>query len=240
MTEATCISCGATLTGRQRKACSKRCANKAYQSSTAGRVIQTRNQRRWRERGNSSNVAKTKPCARCGSTGSVRFDGLYCSRSCSARRLWSTSTALVHVGPLIIPPRSPEPIPSSGRTFAAGSCRRCSKTFVIIDQTTNNYCSTRCARAHSKERRRARERDAWVADVNHVDVFERDHWTCQLCGKPVVRTATVPHPRAPVIDHILPLAAGGTHEPANAQCAHFLCNSIKSDRPANDQLRLIG
>ena len=38
----------------------------------------------------------------------------------------------------------------------------------------------------------------------------------------------------------VPLADGGTHEPANVQCAHYLCNSVKSDGAANDQLRLVG
>ena len=64
-------------------------------------------------------------------------------------------------------------------------------------------------------------------------MFQRDRWTCQLCGKRVVRSAVVPHPRAPVIDHIVPLAAGaevgGVDAPWNVQCAHFLCNSYKRD-----------
>ena len=41
-------------------------------------------------------------------------------------------------------------------------------------------------------------------------------------------------------DHILPLAAGGVHENANVQLAHFICNSRKRELPANDQLRLVG
>jgi 5-methylcytosine-specific restriction endonuclease McrA len=35
---------------------------------------------------------------------------------------------------------------------------------------------------------------------------------------------------APTIDHVLALAAGGTHEMANVQAAHFICNSLKGDR----------
>ena len=71
-------------------------------------------------------------------------------------------------------------------------------------------------------------------------VFERDHWVCQLCRRKVNRTATAPHPKAPVIDHVIPLNKGGTHEPANVQCAHFICNSIKGDRGGGEQLALIG
>jgi 5-methylcytosine-specific restriction endonuclease McrA len=42
-----------------------------------------------------------------------------------------------------------------------------------------------------------------------------------------------------VLDHIVALARGGTHQAINVQCAHFLCNSHKSaDGPG--QLRLFG
>jgi 5-methylcytosine-specific restriction endonuclease McrA len=53
---------------------------------------------------------------------------------------------------------------------------------------------------------------------------------CRLCGDPMMMGQAVPHPKAPTIDHVIPLAKGGTHEPANVQAAHFLCNSIKGDR----------
>jgi 5-methylcytosine-specific restriction endonuclease McrA len=52
------------------------------------------------------------------------------------------------------------------------------------------------------------------------------------------KTASVPHPMAPTIDHIVPLSKGGTHEPINCRTAHFLCNSTKGDRLAGDQLIL--
>jgi hypothetical protein len=95
------------------------------------------------------------------------------------------------------------------------------------------------ARRH-KDRRRARKRNAYVAPVSRKMIYERDKWICQLCGGKVHKNRMVPHPKAPVLDHVIPLACGGTHEPANVQLAHFLCNSIKSDRAVGEQLRLIG
>ena len=85
------------------------------------------------------------------------------------------------------------------------------------------------------------KRGAYVEDVWRSKVFERDRYRCQLCGKAVKRDAEVPHPKAPVLDHIIPLAEGGTHEYRNVQTAHFMCNSIKSDGVfgAAEQLRLI-
>lgn len=59
-------------------------------------------------------------------------------------------------------------------------------------------------------------------------VFERDGWTCRICRKPVDREAKVPHPKAPTVDHVVPLALGGAHVYTNVQTAHFICNSRKS------------
>jgi 5-methylcytosine-specific restriction endonuclease McrA len=125
--------------------------------------------------------------------------------------------------------------------FQAGRCRRCDEFFVMLwnDQPCR-YCSERCQKRDHSSTRRVRKRDAFVEPVYRARIFERDDWRCQICKRKVRRNAVVPHPNAPVLDHITPLADGGTHEPANVQCAHYLCNSIKSAGAANDQLRLIG
>jgi 5-methylcytosine-specific restriction endonuclease McrA len=75
-----------------------------------------------------------------------------------------------------------------------------------------------------------------------LDIFERDGWRCQLCRRPVKRAATVPHPLAPTIDHVIPLALGGPDAPENVQCACFECNTHKSHGVLGpgEQLRLIG
>ncbi|WML63644.1 HNH endonuclease signature motif containing protein [Rhodococcus sp. AH-ZY2] len=70
-------------------------------------------------------------------------------------------------------------------------------------------------------------------------MFERDGWRCHICGQKVNRKAKAPHPKAATIDHVIPLARGGTHEPINCRCAHFLCNALKRDTGCGDQLLLI-
>lgn len=115
-------------------------------------------------------------------------------------------------------------------------CQRCGSGF----DTTNPikvYCSDRCADGAARDRRRARQRGAYVEDVYRKKVYERDGWKCRLCGGALKRDAVVPHPKAPTIDHVIPLNCGGTHEYANVQAAHFICNSVKGDR-GTDQLRL--
>lgn len=104
------------------------------------------------------------------------------------------------------------------------------------------YCSRACyqastrlgdhadARRRAKDVRRARKRNAFVADVVRFEIYQRDGWVCQICGDPVEREARVPCAKAPTLDHRLALSRGGTHEPSNVQLAHFLCNALKGDR----------
>jgi 5-methylcytosine-specific restriction endonuclease McrA len=49
----------------------------------------------------------------------------------------------------------------------------------------------------------------------------------------------VPHPKAPTIDHIVPVSEGGDDTRANVQLACFRCNSVKGPR-GSQQLALIG
>lgn len=114
------------------------------------------------------------------------------------------------------------------------SCLLCGEA-VLTKATTQRYCSVTCAKRAHKDTREARQRGATIERVHRQRVYERDGWVCQLCRRPVKRDAQVPHPLAPTLDHIIPLAAGGAHAYANVQLAHFLCNSTKSD--GNAQLR---
>lgn len=74
---------------------------------------------------------------------------------------------------------------------------------------------------------RARRRGAFKSPVDKQQIFERDNYTCQLCGMGVLPFVHRLHPLYPTIDHIVPIAAGGTHEPANVQTAHRGCNCSK-------------
>jgi 5-methylcytosine-specific restriction endonuclease McrA len=73
----------------------------------------------------------------------------------------------------------------------------------------------------TESRRRARKMKAFVEDVNHQDVWERDGGICQICGEP----ADVADWH---LDHIVPLVRGGEHSYANTQVAHPLCNWRKA------------
>lgn len=131
-----------------------------------------------------------------------------------------------------------------GCRFVAGACRECGESFVVADGRSAvgyAYCSRGCERRASRRahRDRRRTRKAGGERVFRRKVFERDGWRCRLCGGKVARDRAVPHPKAPTVDHIVPLAEGGQHTYLNVQTAHFICNSLKGASAANDQLRLV-
>lgn len=77
-------------------------------------------------------------------------------------------------------------------------------------------------------RRRSRERSngPWEP-VSRQYIFERDHWKCYLCGQSVDQSAPVIDPLYPTLDHVMPLALGGTHTADNLRLACRACNVSK-------------
>lgn len=79
-------------------------------------------------------------------------------------------------------------------------------------------------------RRRARLLAAFVADVDADAIWDRDKGLCGICSELIDPELPWPNKMCKTLDHITPLAKGGTHEPANVQLAHAVCNSRKNDR----------
>ncbi|CAB4136887.1 HNHc domain containing protein [uncultured Caudovirales phage] len=77
-----------------------------------------------------------------------------------------------------------------------------------------------------------------------AEVFARDGWVCQLCGRKVDPSLVYPHPMSASLDHVVPLSlvGGPGHVLSNVQLAHLRCNVRKGAKPIRDgeQLRLIG
>lgn len=53
---------------------------------------------------------------------------------------------------------------------------------------------------------------------------------CALCGEPIDYTLKWPDPMSFVVDHIVPIAKGGSHTFENTQACHASCNSKKRAR----------
>ena len=138
--------------------------------------------------------------------------------------------------------------------WTAGPCVECGTGFVSAHPSAV-ACSDPCQRKQKRRRSRQTRRRKyghWRAKaraqhhgveyepISPSKVFERDGYRCQLCRKPTKRAAKVPDPRAPTVDHIVPVSRGGPHVYSNVQCACFGCNWRKADGAADDQLRLVG
>lgn len=82
---------------------------------------------------------------------------------------------------------------------------------------------------------RAKKRGAPRKHFNEVKhVLERDGWCCQICGISTPKSLRGTFdPRAPEVDHVIPLSALGTpgHVPENCQCACRACNIAKGAKP---------
>lgn len=137
----------------------------------------------------------------------------------------------------------------------AGRCVVCGDEFES-KYSGRRYCSNRCgakasyecrrdtaefwaAHAEHGRRRRARKKTAVVEKFTSAEVFLRDGYRCHICRKKCRLSAVVPHPLAPTIDHLIPLARGGDHTRANVATACFRCNSVKGARGGGEQLAVI-
>lgn len=130
-------------------------------------------------------------------------------------------------------------------------CVECGSTFKhrLSNKQLNKYCSRECghaarrriANAHGRKTSAPRAPLGWSHEararrygvrVEHVDVmavFERDRWSCGICGRAVDPLLLWPDPMSASLDHVVPLSRGGAHSMSNTQCAHLLCNTTKNN-----------
>lgn len=92
-------------------------------------------------------------------------------------------------------------------------------------------CEAQLKKTHrrtAKAKRRAVTRGRAAESIDPLRVFERDGWRCHLCGcRTPRRLRGSCEPNAPELDHVVPLALGGTHTWANVACSCRACNNAK-------------
>lgn len=99
----------------------------------------------------------------------------------------------------------------------------------------------RQVRRKAEQKRRALKAKANIEDFRHEEIFERDNYICQHCGRktrPDFKNQY--HPLYPNLDHIIPLSKGGPHTRLNTQCLCHQCNMEKHATGKGDQLRMFG
>lgn len=126
------------------------------------------------------------------------------------------------------------------------ACDGCAVLFCPLYGASNTKLCLCCkserklqAKANSRLARKMRKRVQTVESVNPIKVFERDGWRCQLCKRKTLKALRgTLDPRAPELDHIMPVSLGGEHSYRNTQCSCRSCNAKKSNRPMGQMLLL--
>lgn len=63
-----------------------------------------------------------------------------------------------------------------------------------------------------------------------TELADRDGTTCGICSTEVDMNLSFPETMRASVDHVKPVACGGTDDPENLQLAHLHCNFIKNNR----------
>lgn len=217
-----CNKCDTVFTPKNKKSrfCSPKCCH-----SVAGSAFK----KRLAERNLAKRQAQPRVCQQCGEHFRARtYQQAYCSRQChsqSDRDRFNSRYV------------------SKRAELANRICSECKREYQPRDSRQVG-CSLQCGRAISSRvgahTRRVRLAGSFVERVDPFAVFDRDGWTCQQCGTATPkRLRGKINPRAPELDHIVPVARGGEHSYRNTQCLCRKCNTSKGAR-SKGQMRLFG
>ncbi len=112
--------------------------------------------------------------------------------------------------------------------YCSYSCRLVGKKMVPSRAAAKSSSARRAAKSRARAVRR--NRTAGGESFDPFEVMERDNWRCGLCrvSTPKAKRGSC-EPDAPELDHIVPLARGGSHTRQNTRCLCRKCNSAKSD-----------
>lgn len=121
-------------------------------------------------------------------------------------------------------------------------CKQCQKLFVTHGHRIV-YCSNPCLEKYTQKqqstrknhRKRARLAHAKHEKYSRVEIWERDKFRCYLCKKTLSPLTPFPHPRSLTLDHVIPIARGGSDTRDNVRTACFQCNSTKSGNFPTDK-----
>lgn len=108
------------------------------------------------------------------------------------------------------------------------TCLHCGKTFQRRLRSKRRLCSPACKTARGNRlhrgRRQALDRDGLVSPA---ELGDRAGWVCRICGEAIDQSVRWPDREMASVDHIIPVAAGGTNDPGNLQLVHLRCNIRK-------------
>lgn len=213
----TCQECGTPLTAGLAGPIPKRCAECAQAAYRADMYA------KWREERAARFDAERRwaTCSDCGQryernardTKSFRCPPCRKRAGAEQRRAWAGASV-----------RDPLSNSATARRWAVGNPER-------VRQIKRKWYEANKDKVKAyKHRRRVLARDANADKFTAQDIYERDNWTCQICGLHLDPAIKFPSNDSPSIDHIIPISLGGTHTLDNVQAACMGCNRRKGGR----------
>jgi 5-methylcytosine-specific restriction endonuclease McrA len=230
--KANCLQCGVEFrygSNKQGMFCSKSCsiryrhADPDWSKAENARRAKSAIRQKLRLNQGKFSPVYDKTCIHCGKVhhGHETKSGFYCSTECRDKwrlehKKWEIR--MVHGHPLTQIKICPE----SGWLFKPEN-----NSAMYATKEIGYRVHKRIAKAKRRARKKANGR---MENIDPIKVFESVDYKCQICGcqtDPDLR-GTI-EDQAPELDHIIPLAKGGTHTWGNVQCACRECNRTKSD-----------
>lgn len=167
-----------------------------------------------------------RDCEWCGSSyrPKVRIPSIYCSKACKGA---ARNARLA---------REREALKPVDR-----ECLHCGSLLPQAMRADAVFCSAECNyKAHALQRKlRARTGQENKPGYLRAAICKRDGWRCGICHQRVNPSLQYPHPRAPSLDHVIPVSRGGLSEPANLRLVHLVCNLQRRNLGVPEQLALI-
>jgi predicted nucleic acid-binding Zn ribbon protein len=232
----TCRQCGEGFVRRaygkdgENQFCSRGCsANAARKYATEAEARRAERDKARERKGLPPRATQCRVCnAALPSQGQRR---LACSRECGVE--WARRQA------------KEASIAKDNRNRSLRPCKKCGKPFSPqYGNKRRLFCSDTCLDRFSdsggkNHRQRARRAGVAYEPVNRLGVFDRDGWRCQVCGVKTSKSKVgTSHPKAPELDHRIPIALGGGHTWSNCQCACRRCNNLKGGHRVVGQLSM--
>jgi hypothetical protein len=119
-------------------------------------------------------------------------------------------------------------------------CLHCGVTLPQSKRADAVFCSAECnMAAHRLQRSLRRRTGEGMTSWLRAEVFKRDGWKCGICEARVDPDLRFPDPMAPSLDHVIPIAEGGSNEAANLRLTHLRCNCSRKHLGGNEQLAII-
>ncbi len=128
------------------------------------------------------------------------------------------------------------------------NCDHCGKCYNPTVRCPSRFCSVTCSGAYFRQpdtrdrlrRRRGRysRRRQLMAKAGKAVVGRwrricaRDGWVCWICGGEIDPAISHPHRLGGTVDHVIPLAEGGSDADDNCRAAHMTCNSRRGHSPS--------